>query len=386
MKTFPGTVLVRSISFFLLISWIHSKVDAAEPLLPISKSNPSSTSDQFEMPKVFVPAISTSSIDQKKTPSQNSVEESAPEEQQPVKEAILPSQENEQPIQDPKLKQASIQSSEAIWEPEEILTQPLPDQQPQRSDFLDLLNHQESFSWMAGGDDKIGMTRIGFQGEIGPEDGWDIAPFYYVSYLDGPTNTDLPARLYETGVKFQWTKMFNPRFRFHASATPAVMSDFDNDTSDSFRFIAQAMGLFIYSKETQLIFGGIYLDREDIKALPVAGLIHQFSEELKLDLVFPKPKLSWLVSEKSDESHWVYLGGEFGGGSWAIRRDDPNRSMDIVTYSDLRLVLGMDSIEVGGNTCFYEIGYVFDRKLEYESNVGNFRPDETFFIRIGNKF
>ncbi len=286
-----------------------------------------------------------------------------------------------------QIHEFTTESTTEAWNSENVLQGPVPGVVQEKPIYNpDFLNHQESFFWMAGGDDKIGMTRIGIRGEVPLTNNMTFSPFYYVSYLDGPRNTDLPARLYETGIEIQWIKIFNPRFQVISTISPMIQSDFDNDTSDAFRLIAKSFGIFIYSQQTQFIFGAAYLDREDIKALPIAGLIHQFNPGLKMELVFPRPKISLRVLNDSQISQWLYLGGEFGGGSWAIRRSNAARSMDIATYSDLRLILGLDTKKTTGETSFLEIGYVFDRELEYKSDVGNFDPDETFFVRVGTRY
>ena len=78
---------------------------------------------------------------------------------------------------------------------------------------------------------------------------------------------------------------------------------------------------------------------------------------------------------------WMYLAGEFGGGSWAIER--ANGADDTVTLSDYRIIFGVESKYYNGPTWLFEAGYVFNREVEYESGIGDFNPDETMMVRFG---
>ena len=55
---------------------------------------------------------------------------------------------------------------------------------------------------------------------------------------------------------------------------------------------------------------------------------------------------------------------------------------DVATYNDYQLVLALNSINQDRSISSFEIGYVFERELEYRSRRGDFEPPETFFIRL----
>jgi hypothetical protein len=99
----------------------------------------------------------------------------------------------------------------------------------------------------------------------------------------------------------------------------------------------------------------------------------------------PRPKIArrvyWHGAMTEDVQDWVYLAGELGGGSWAIRRAD--HSNDVITYSDLRLILGLERRVLYGLDYYFELAYVFNRKLEYESSTPRLLPPETFMLRAG---
>ena len=114
-----------------------------------------------------------------------------------------------------------------------------------------------------------------------------------------------------------------------------------------------------------LLFGVVYLDRNDLPVLPGVGLIWTPSPDQRLDLIFPRPKLArrvrFLPRQRED---WVYLGGALGGRTWAVERQ--SGLADQLTLRDYRIYFGWERILEGGGGCFVELGYVLGRELEYE--------------------
>ena len=81
-----------------------------------------------------------------------------------------------------------------------------------------------------------------------------------------------------------------------------------------------------------LVFGIDYLDRGDIKLLPVGGLIWTPNPAMRFEVVFPRPRAVFQLSDR----YRLYVSGELGGGSWAIRR--VSQDDDLATYRDLRVL------------------------------------------------
>ena len=81
------------------------------------------------------------------------------------------------------------------------------------------------------------------------------------------------------------------------------------------------------------------------------------------------------------DERWFYIGGEFGGGAWAVQRTDgTNDRLDI---TDWRIFLGLERRIIGGLSRRIEVGYVFSRTLEYESDGKEVDLPETMMLRAG---
>ncbi len=251
--------------------------------------------------------------------------------------------------------------------------------------FVPLIAHKSAtaaISWLPGSGDELGIFSLSFSetAEFPRFEGFTTTPRFGVHYLDGPVTTDLPARVYDTSVAFRWFNKVNEQWSYELEVAPGVYSDFKNVTSDSLRITGKGLAYYVHSRSKQFVMGVVYLDREDIMLLPAAGMIMWFSEGSRLELIFPKPKFTYRIEKDEAKERWLYVAGEFGGGSWGIRRG-PTGIDDIATYSDLRLMGGVETKHTNGMISQFEIGYVFNRKLEYKSNVGNYDISPTGMIR-----
>ena len=212
-----------------------------------------------------------------------------------------------------------------------------------------------------------------------------VTPGFEVDQLDGHTDIDMPSRLYDAGLSFMWRKQFNDRWGSMVAVRPAIASDF-RTSRDAIRITGRALATWEWFPERlSLVFGVVYLDRNDLPVLPGAGLIWTPNPDWRLDLIFPRPRLArrlmFLPRQRED---WVYLGGSLGGRTWAVERE--SGVSDQLTLSDYRLYLGWERIRDGGSGWFVEGGYVFWRELEYEVSPLTRSISDAVMIRGGFTF
>ena len=209
-----------------------------------------------------------------------------------------------------------------------------------------------------------------------------ITPGFEVDQLDGLTEIEMPSRLYDAGLSFMWRKQFNDRWGSMVAVRPAVASDFRTN-QDTIRITGRALATWQWVPERlSLVFGVVYLDRNDLPVLPGAGLIWTPNPDWRLDLIFPRPKLGRrLMFVPRQREDWVYLGGSLGGRTWAVERN-PGVA-DQLTLRDYRLYFGWERIRDGGSGWFVEGGYVFGRELEYEVSPFTRSIGDAVMIRGG---
>ncbi len=192
-----------------------------------------------------------------------------------------------------------------------------------------------------------------------------VTPRFRMDWIDAAAGLDVPSELYETGVQFFWRKPISDRWSFMTIVTPGVRSDFTT-SDEAFRIFG--LGLFNWQCKPEtlsLSFGAVYLDRADVPLLPAVGLTWTPEPMTRLDLRFPESRISHRLRKNgADNETWAYLSGGLGGNTWAVTRQ--SGQTDELSLRDLRVIAGLEHIIDGGGGWFAELGYAFNRRLEYE--------------------
>jgi hypothetical protein len=116
-------------------------------------------------------------------------------------------------------------------------------------------------------------------------------------------------------------------------------------------------------------------------------VICQANPYKRYEWYFPQPKFSHYWRTVGTRDFWWYLAGDYGGGSWTIKRTDG--SSDSVDINEYRALLGVEwgdcnFIRNGRRTGFFEMGYAFEREIEYRYNPqDDIEPSSSFVVRAG---
>jgi hypothetical protein len=197
---------------------------------------------------------------------------------------------------------------------------------------------------------------------------------------------DMPPQVYDLYLDIAWRPRLAEWLFLDLAFTPGLYTDFHNLDSSAFRPRGRGVAIVALSERFQFAAGILYTNRLQTLLLPAGGIIWSPNEDTKFTLVFPAPKISRKLWTSGDgTSWWAYLAGEFGGGTWAIRRADG--ADDAVDYSDLRLIFGLEAISSEARSFHLEAGYVFNRRISYSSGIpGDFDPSSTIMLRAGCSF
>lgn len=208
-----------------------------------------------------------------------------------------------------------------------------------------------------------------------------MTPGFTAHFLDGPANTDLPPQLYDAYIAFNWYPRFNEYWGAIISITPTVQSDFEKWDDRAFRTPGKALVRYTWAQfEREIVFGVIYLDRDDVPWLPAAGVIWTPNPYVCYEILFPRPRVLFMFNEQPEHEDWAYIAGEFGGGSWSIQRV-PGYTQDVVTFTDYRAIVGVERRKNGGAGLRLEAGYIFGRSFEYTSTGAQFDLESTWMVR-----
>lgn len=238
----------------------------------------------------------------------------------------------------------------------------------QRAAYEVYRSAESGWLWMPGGADDFGMLslystawqpRHNLNGERQrTAGGLDFA--FSMHWLDGPGLLPMPPRLYDLTAAWQRRGELDGGLRYDVGLTAGLYTDFEDSVREGWRFPGHAVLMLPANSDMDFVLGVDYLDRDDIAALPVAGisLRNVLLDDLRLDLVFPRPRISWLLSPRSR----LYTAGALGGGTWDV--EFPDGSGQLVTSRDYRLSLGLEQRQGEDGLTNLEIAWVFGRQLE----------------------
>ena len=168
---------------------------------------------------------------------------------------------------------------------------------------------------------------------------------------------------------------FNDIFSLIAWGRLGVFSDFENVSSDAWRYQGRLEGVGVLSQTMQLHAGVIYYGRARVKMLPTIGVVWTPDENWVLRLVFPNPKVSRRLWTGPQADWWGYAHLDYGGGSWDIK------GLGLTDYNDIRLGVGIEFAapsRIGG---YFEFGGSFDREL-YSNGYGTSLPS-VLYLKTG---
>jgi hypothetical protein len=221
-------------------------------------------------------------------------------------------------------------------------------------------------------------------------DGWaplTITPYAAAHDWARPTAPEapsLPSRLYDLNVEFAWRPRLAEWLFADLALTPGLYTDFQEVHGDSFMLRGRGVAIVAFSPQLQIAAGGMYVNRNRTKFLPAGGVIWNPSEDTRLFLVFPQPKVSHRFATIGDTQLWGYLAGEFGGGRWEIERADG--MAESIDYTDLRAIAGIEAAHGPRLKGHLEIGYVFNRRVNFGGDAPDFKPPSTLMLRAGLRF
>ena len=215
-----------------------------------------------------------------------------------------------------------------------------------------------------------------------------ITPGFAVHYLEGPTTPDLPPRVYDAYTQFRSLGKINPRLGAEMAVTLGEFGDFEQSTDEAFRVTGHAGVMWEWRPTVKILLGAAYIDTYDIDVIPIGGLIWTPHDDLKVEAVFPTPKVArriyWRGAYTDTVQDWLYVAGEWGNDTWAIRRAAGFN--DEVNYRDWRVLLGLERKAIGRMDYRLEVGYIFSRKLHYESATADVDLGDTVMLRAGMTF
>lgn len=263
--------------------------------------------------------------------------------------------------------------------------------QPQR--LIDDIRFEYAFL-NGNGSSELGIDDVALSGTMAIPFLYNAAPLlvrpgFAVHYWEGPVSTgpgtpDMPPRTYDAFIEAGWKPVVTPWLSGDLRMSVGYYSDFSKYDSEAIRIRGSGLAIFTLSAQFAIVAGVDYINRLQIKLLPAGGVIWTPNPDMRWEILFPNPKLANRITTWGNTDVWLYAGGEYGGGTWAIQRQ--SLAEDAVDYNDLRVFLGTEFVGYTGMKGWFEVGFVWNRELVYLSGTPDFKPNETIMLRAGMSY
>lgn len=210
------------------------------------------------------------------------------------------------------------------------------------------------------------------------------------SYTDliAPAEFDLPPSLYDFTLGASWMRRIHDQWMLRVMLGAAFASDLNNTSSEAWQIRGGLFAVYDWRPEVQFLFGAVATGREDLPVLPGLGVLWRPSPSWHVNLMMPRPRVSYLVLDRGERQHWVYVAAGLSGGTWAAETQGLD---DRFTYREWRAGIGwewgppksMSPMPGRGVKFETELDYVFGRTFEFEYRSDQIDVSNSLLLRTG---
>lgn len=267
-----------------------------------------------------------------------------------------------------------------------------PEFDEQRSDFARPFWNARMLSanWIPqGSSDGFGMTDISLATTIAPIyfdelPALLVTPGFGFHFWQPPDVLELPSRVFDAYVDVSTRVPLSQQLGFSAGITPGVYGDYEQAGPGAFQVTGWGLLDVTLGERWTLVGGAAVVRQLDFAVLPVGGLIYSPSTTARLELLVPRARYTQRVwSTKQHGDVWLYAACQFGGGTWSVTL--PDDSTTLVTYNDLRAVLGYEWLRSSSVAGVAEVGYVFARNIS-AYDVSQFVPNDAVMLQLSTVY
>ena len=210
------------------------------------------------------------------------------------------------------------------------------------------------------------------------------------SYTDlmAPADFDLPPALYDFTLGASWMRRIHDQWLLRVMLGGAFAWDLNNTSRDAWQIRGGLFAVYDWRPEVQVLFGAVATGREDLPVLPGLGVLWRPTPAWHVNLMMPRPRVSYLILDRGERQHWVYVAAGLSGGTWAAETQGVD---DRFTYREWRAGIGWEwgppksLIPLPGQGIKFEteLDYVFGRTFEFEYRSDQIDVSNSLLLRTG---
>lgn len=153
------------------------------------------------------------------------------------------------------------------------------------------------------------------------------------TFMQTPVGFDVSNQLIGLQAELRWLIPLREKLAVDLGLGGGEFADLNSLGSRGFRVTGRAIVVKTVSDRLKWSAGFLYLGRQNLKAMPIVGLIYTPEDDVRIELMIPRSRIARRISWVGTREHWMYFGMElFGGNSWAI--EQAGGVQDVVIYKD----------------------------------------------------
>lgn len=205
---------------------------------------------------------------------------------------------------------------------------------------------------------------------------------------------DKQKKLIKTGASIEYLLPLCNSLLFDGNIDLFYASDGKAGGNDTFRINGYGALIWKMGPTAELVLGASYNDVTKNSIFPIGGILWRPSENLYMELLFPRPKIAWRLPETwcgaCKVPYWFYVSGEYTAERWQIESEwqisERNNSNFDFRYEDIRIAVGIERKGLNEINWAIEGGIVLDRSLKFQSSEEKlymkYQPGTVGFARL----
>lgn len=201
---------------------------------------------------------------------------------------------------------------------------------------------------------------------------------YGLKRLDAPANAGLPQDLHALYGEAGGNWRVNEKVFATLKLYPGLNSDFRDTGSADLRMPVLALGGYTFDSGVTLVGGFVYrLGYHDTELIPALGVTYQPNEQWRVDLIAPRPGVTYLASQQAR----LFIAGDLASDEYELH--DGSLRAKVIRYRDYKVMGGVEYLPQPAIRFSMALGYAFGRYFDfYEGNRPSMRIDDVPFLKL----
>lgn len=201
---------------------------------------------------------------------------------------------------------------------------------------------------------------------------------YGLKHIDASAGAHLPQDLHELLLEAALKYRISQHSFANLKVSPGLYSDFKRVGIADLKMPLLGLGGYRFDNNLTVVGGFLYrFGYHAAPFLPILGVSYQPVPEWRIDLVMPRPGVTYLPSRQLR----LFLAGDFASDEYQLH--DSSLQAGALKYRDLKILGGAEYLPLPALKLSAALGYAFDRSFDfYDATRSRLRIDDVPFFKL----